>query len=703
MKEIEFKNGQVPGCYAGKILRINLTDSTTEIIPTSRYLPKYMGGRTMANKIFWDEVKEAVPALDPRNKLIYMTGPCSGVGLPYGGRAVMTGICAYELPEQYCHSICGGFFGPMLKWAGYDGFILEGKAPKHTYVYIKDDKVEFLDADWLWGKYIQETQEMIFDKYDRETYSLVIGPAGENLHRCATIETGGDSAFAKGGFGAVWGSKNLKAIAVKGTGTLVPGNINKIFEIRKWPDNPATGVPHPIVRNKAGMSAGQWGMYWPERLTGRISCNQGCGRSCMNCQFDVDDPLNPGEKISMVNKCNDPSSYGFTFDGPYSIGHSVHSRRQESLGSHRHAVVPEIVDSDDPHIPIVTRVVDGDSLHMGKRNYELGQMKIWVANLYGLDKWAMHLWYPVWLGALKNEGLLDDLDFGMEFDLENPEFMKHLADIMTYRKNELGNILAEGPARAIRALGKEKYGDTIYKSRYSGYSGERLDIPVGFEAAWGEASHWQGRGVQGCDKWMWLMLSLLTMIDSRDVAGGAHPHIWVDDYLKFKDDPCHSQYFIEKTLENNRWNEMKDTLISCEWKDPQPCRGTLEAEMYNAATGENVTMDEINNTAETGRLLERAIFIRTFGRTRDMEVEEVYPFLTYPDPYGDTVTWDEWNDCVDLYYDAYGWDRKTGWPFRETYEKYGLTDIADELERAGKLPTEDNSRTYIRKANPFSR
>ena len=139
--------------YAGKILRINLTEGTTEIIPTTKYLPDYIGGRIMANRIFWEEVKEAVPALDSRNKLIYMTGPCAGTGLPISGRAVITGISAKNLPEQYTHSSIGGYFGTMLKWAGYDGFILEGRAPAHTYVFIKDDKVEFLNADDLWGKW----------------------------------------------------------------------------------------------------------------------------------------------------------------------------------------------------------------------------------------------------------------------------------------------------------------------------------------------------------------------------------------------------------------------------------------------------------------------------------------------------------------------------------------------------------------------
>jgi aldehyde:ferredoxin oxidoreductase len=94
----------------------------------------------------------------------------------------------------------------------------------------------------------------------------------------------------------------------------------------------------------------------------------------------------------------------------------------------------------------------------------------------------------------------------------------------------------------------------------------------------------------------------------------------------------------------------------------------------------------MNLTAKRGKNLFRAILIRNYNRTREMEVNEVYPALKFPDCEGTTVEWDDYNYLVDLYYDERGWDRKTGWPTRETYEKTGLGDIADELEKLGKLP-----------------
>ena len=104
------------------------------------------------------------------------------------------------------------------------------------------------------------------------------------------------------------------------------------------------------------------------------------------------------------------------------------------------------------------------------------------------------------------------------------------------------------------------------------------------------------------------------------------------------------------------------------------------------ATGMNLTEEEMNEAAERMKNLFRAILIRNYGRTREMEVNEVLPMLSFPDSDGRTVEPTEFNYLVDLYYGARGWDLKTGWPTRKTYEKWGLREVADQLESLGKLP-----------------
>ena len=112
----------------------------------------------------------------------------------------------------------------------------------------------------------------------------------------------------------------------------------------------------------------------------------------------------------------------------------------------------------------------------------------------------------------------------------------------------------------------------------------------------------------------------------------------------------------------------------------------MEAEMYEAATGYPMTEEELRDSAVRSKLLFRAILIRNFGRDREMEVNAVWPGICIPDSWGETADWDDFNHLVDMYYDTRGWDRKTAWPYRDIWEKYGLKYIADEMEILGKLP-----------------
>jgi aldehyde:ferredoxin oxidoreductase len=112
----------------------------------------------------------------------------------------------------------------------------------------------------------------------------------------------------------------------------------------------------------------------------------------------------------------------------------------------------------------------------------------------------------------------------------------------------------------------------------------------------------------------------------------------------------------------------------------------MEAQMYTVATGIPLSEKELRKAAERSRHLFRAILIRNYDRTRELEVGQVFPIMQYPDPWGKTVEWDEWNTLVDLYYEERGWDKATGWPTREKYESLGLKYVADELEQLGKLP-----------------
>lgn len=686
--------------YAGKILRLDLTHQKTEVIPSSKYLPEYIGGRALCNKIFWDEVKEEVGAFDPKNKLIFATGATTATGIPTGGRCIMGGVGAATFPEQYTYGSCGGFFGSLLKLAGYDALIIEGKAPEHTYVFIEDDKVEFLNADYLWGKIVTDTQEAIREKHGEDVHSIVIGPAGENLCRNAMVVTCLDLSFSKSGFGAVFGSKNLKAITVRGNGSITPGDIPKIMELRKKMCG-AEHIPNPVKKEPGLAStvakvAAPGGSY----DCGRVACSPGCTSRCERVIMDQPSPFYD-EHVNQVEKCVSVYLFHMKKDIPFRHTLFMASKyNNRSIGMSKSFPVPP--DKNDPDYDLIYSAV-ADTVNYYEPNWERGAMLGQLCSEYGLDKWEIGIFAMAWLAMCRAEGLLDELDFGMEPDVNNIDFVKKFVDDLVYRRG-LGDVFAEGMARAIRKLGKAKFGDTIYHGRFSD-DGEQKDIPVSLETSWGGCGHWQGRGLNGTPKWVWIMNNLLCMLNTRDALSGGHPQQTPDEMREyFKEDPqvFRSRSMVERVLLTEKLSIIKDSVTSCEWQAPDLFWPTMETELYNAATGLDLTPEELLARADRARLLFRAILMRSYHRDRDLEVENVYPMMTYPDLHGETATWDDWNDTVDLYYSIVGWDRAHGWPYRETWEAAGLGDVADELEALGKVPAREDT-SYVRKPNPIGR
>ena len=244
-------------------------------------------------------------------------------------------------------------------------------------------------------------------------------------------------------------------------------------------------------------------------------------------------------------------------------------------------------------------------------------------------------------------------------------------------------------ARAIRTLGKEKYGDTIYRGRFSQVlGGKRLDIPVSLETAWGHSYHWQGRGLRGLHPEGRLAGHLPGAHDVHAGLpdGGAPPPEILRNTSSLRTIPATAPVLVDGVIMNQNKAELKDSVTSCEWQSPDLFWPEMEAEAFSAATGIAMTEKALDEAAERSRLLFRAILIRNFGRDRALEVGAVFPTMQYPDPWGETVSWEDWNDLVDLYYEKRGWDKNTGWPTRETLERFGLKDVADTLNALGKLP-----------------
>ena len=672
--------------YCGHIARINLTTGEISDVDTYKYVPKYVGGRMIIHRIFWDEVGPDVGPFDAENKFIYMTGPTTGTGIPAGGRSAAGAVSPISAPEQFSWGNIGGWAATELKYAGYDGLIIEGKSETPVYIKIEDDKIEILPADDLWGLRVHDTQAALEEKHGHEFKSFVIGPAGENLVRFSSITTGNDSVLAKGGFGAVWGSKKLKAITIHGTGCVAPADLEKLDYLRWNMNNPGMR-PSPIQHLDAiGVPGGEFPAKYDR---GNMSCSPGCNQHCnallMNGVSAFGDEL-----VNHTEKCVSICTFDYRTDIPAPIGMFWPTQQNycapcKLLGRD----FPE-PDFTDPHFEEQAAPILPDRLDFWDPDYDRGTIVNDMCNEYGIDKWEVVIWMMTWLSMCKKEGLFEGMDLGCEHEIDpgDAEFMKEFIGNLVYRRGEYGNLFAEGMHRAIRALGYDKFSETVYHGRYSTMlNGKRTDLPVSLEAAWGSSMHWQGRGYEGSvEKPTWLAACMNNMMNTRDAQTVEHFHCKFDYHAEAVADPYHAPHLIEAIVEVQNNAEIKDSVMSCEWQSPDPWWPEMESLMYQTATGYEMTPEELHDAAFRSKLLFRAILIRNYGRTRRKEVEQEWRVTQIPDVWNDIADWQQFNEMIDLVYEARGFDLETGWPYRETYEKYGLKDVADELDALGLLP-----------------
>ncbi|HTX70165.1 MAG TPA: aldehyde ferredoxin oxidoreductase family protein [Thermoleophilia bacterium] len=205
--------------WTGTTLRVDLTDGKVTREPTDVNLAhQYLGARGLGGKIIRDEVAPETDPLSPGNKIVFAPGPLTGTFAPSAGRYNV--VTKAPLNNVIAASNSGGAFGPELKFAGYDALILEGKAESPVYLWIDNDTVEVRDAGAIWGHDTQDTTDLVRAETDEDAKVACIGPGGEHLSPIATVMNEMHRAAGRTGVGAVMGSKNLKAIAVSGTGAV---------------------------------------------------------------------------------------------------------------------------------------------------------------------------------------------------------------------------------------------------------------------------------------------------------------------------------------------------------------------------------------------------------------------------------------------------------------------------------------------------
>lgn len=310
--------------YNGKILRIDLSTKVIKREELDQEIAKkFIGGRGLGTKILTDEICPDVDPLSAENKLIFVTGPLTGTNTPTGGRYMV--VTKSPLSNTVACSNSGGYWGAELKFAGYDLIIFEGKADSPVYINIVDDKVEICDAKHLWGKVVSETTHELEKVHGEKAKVATIGPAGENLSKIACIMNDVGRAAGRSGVGAVMGSKNLKAIVVKGSGKVKVADADKLKEVfsvcmKKIKENGVTGQGLPTygtavlvnIINENGVyptknfqlsqfaeadetSGETLAEKYLKKRTACFRCPIGCGRYC-----EVDDVKGEGPEYETI-------------------------------------------------------------------------------------------------------------------------------------------------------------------------------------------------------------------------------------------------------------------------------------------------------------------------------------------------------------------------------------------------------------------
>ena len=666
------------GGWVGKILRVDLTTRKISETSTFDYVPKFLGGRGLGAKICWDEVPPEVGAFDPENRIVFATGPLQGTLAPTSGRFMVLGKAPQTGPvESFTRSGVGGHFAPELKWAGYDAVIVQGKASKPVYLCITDQKAEILDATRLWGLDTYQTQQMIWKIHGPKTRIMVIGKAGENRSRIACILTDSGDASGQGGFGGVMGSKNLKAIAVRGTGSVTVARPKDLMEIihsvqRLFSRKPFRGNP-----------------YQPEEKNFKYNIwGGGYGRGSLS--------LLQGELLDL---CSDPSSgYSQSPDGCFACPVSCRS----------HVKGPDIING--VAFCAQSYMYLESMVHQPEKGYsKVTWQAAKLADLLGINAYDLMAIIP-WLSDCYREKLITEEGTGLPLkEIGSWKFISTLLQKMANREG-FGDLLAEGGQRAAAKLGgkAEKLSQMYYPrtGKFAGYR-EHWVYLGGFPTGYAVPA-----------------LALMWVLDNRDamVSHSFISMLWgaafavgqnaltavPEKIIPVLKPVMKAVYGSEKAAEfvqqdgkglNWKWaapvvkryhehSLLKDSYIVCDILFPYLFNANsadhvgdtgLESRLYSAVTGEEMNEEESYRKGEMLSTLERALAVRD-GRTRQDDLLHTI-YFEKEDAGGRKYLREDLERSKSEYYKLMGWDVKSGTPTRSTLERLELKDVAEGLGR----------------------
>lgn len=409
---------------AGKILRVNLTSGSITKEPTpDDVFAGYIGARGVGAYLLLKELKPHTDPLGPENKLIFLTGPVEGTLAPGANKITVT--FRSPLTGTYSFSLCGGHLAPEVKFAGYDGIIIEGRADHPVYLWIDDDKVTLKDASHLWGKLTHATEDAIRAELKDDAIRVAcIGPAGEKLSRFACIQSDYHREFGRGGAGAVMGSKNLKAIAIRGTGSVEVADPEALEALTEK----VYGILAANLKARARRYYGT-----PEMVDGTNGLGYWGTRNFSTGYFEAGEKLNAAsmkEKIFVGSlscyAC--PIACGkvsFIRSGPYA-GTMIEGPEFESTGLL--------------------------GANCGVSDLEALVKAVEICDIYGLDTMSAGAVASLAMECYEKGIITKEDTDGLELNFGNGEALVALMEKIA-RREGIGDLFAEGAKRAAEKLG----------------------------------------------------------------------------------------------------------------------------------------------------------------------------------------------------------------------------------------------------------
>lgn len=637
--------------YAGKILRVDLSSGSITHVPTIDYAGRFLGGRGIAAKIYWDEVSPGVSAFDPENPMIFVTGPLAGLSGLSGSRWQVCGKAPAMTPEQFSYSNFGGRWGAQLKFAGFDGMVIQGKSDKPVYLLVEDDLVEIRDAFALWGKSATETRETLKKELGSTVAVVACGPAGENLVVYAIMLADND-ASGSSGFGAVMGSKKLKAIAVRGRGRVTAANPEKLDEVKKY------------VRQLAWKGPG-----WAEFV------------AKPEAHFEAV----PGQKIK-----KDLCLGCMGFDGRIILESRDGKSRGKSLcGSSLF-------------------YIDRALKYYGDRN-EVPFYANRLCDEYGVDALAIESMMK-WLSRCRHTGILTDEGTGIPLSkIGSLEYIETLIKKMSLRDG-FGDVLAQGIERAADIVGggaRELIADYVSKAGHLLTYCPRTFPVHGLLYAMESRQPINQLHEMGLVLFQWV--NWASKVEgsylSSDVFRKIAARFWGSE-LAMDFSTNEGKALAATKIQDREY--AKESLILCDfaWPIVHTLSGdhvgdpSVESKILSAVTGEEVDEEGLYRIGERVFNLQRAIHVREghSGRESDgipeafhtipLKGHAMNPKCLAPGKDGEITSRvgmvmdrEEFERMKDEYYQLRGWDVATGLQTRTKLEELGLQEIAQGMEQ----------------------